>query len=86
MDRAHATRVLEGGFRSPDEARREDELARVEAAIQQLERAELYVVAALDVCLEDPFRRRLLEDLRGQVAATRRSLARPRVIDQAFSR
>jgi len=77
---------VEGGFRSPDEARGEDELARVEAAIQQLERAELYVAAALEVGLEDPFRRRVLEDLRGQVAAASRSLARPRVIDQAFSR
>ena len=78
--------VVHGRFRSPDEARAGDGLARLEASIQQLERAELYVVAALDVGLEDPFQRRLLEDLRGQVAAARRSLARPRVIDQAFSR
>lgn len=83
--RAYAP-VVEGGFRSPDEGRGEDDLARLEAAIQQLERAELYVAAALNVGLEDPFRRRLLEDLRGQVAAARRSLARPRLIDQAFSR
>ncbi|HKA11769.1 MAG TPA: hypothetical protein VKI99_15020 [Candidatus Dormibacteraeota bacterium] len=84
-DRAYAP-VVEGGFRSPDVARGEDELARLDAAIQQLERAELYVAAALEVGLEDPFRRRVLEDLRCQVAAARRSLARPRVIDQAFSR
>lgn len=85
QDRPYAP-VVEGGFRSPDEGRGEDDLARLEAAIQQLERAELYVAAALNVGLEDPFRRRLLEDLRGQVAAARRSLARPRLIDQAFSR
>jgi hypothetical protein len=63
-----------------------EELHKLETALQQLERAELYVVAALDLELEDPFRRRLLEDLRSEVAAVRRSLARPRVIDQAFSR
>src|SRR5262249_59993508 len=58
-DRAY-TPVVEGGFRSPDVARGEDELARLDAAIQQLERAELYVAAALEVGLEDPFRRRVL--------------------------
>ena len=78
--------VVDAGFHAPDKATAEDELARLETAIQQLERAELYIAAALEVGLEDPFRRRLLEDLRGQVAAARRSLARPRVIDQAFSR
>jgi len=77
---------VDAGFRSPTKEAADDELVRLETAIQQLERAELYIVAALEVGLEDPFRRRLLEDLRGQVAAARRSLARPRVVDQAFSR
>ncbi len=63
-----------------------EELHKLETMLQQLERAELYVVAALDLELEDPFRRRLLEDLRSQVTAVRRSLTRPRVIDQAFNR
>ncbi len=63
-----------------------EELQKLETMLQQLERAELYVVAALDLELEDPFRRRLLEDLRSQVTAVRRSLTRPRVIDQAFNR
>ena len=63
-----------------------EELRKLETTLLQLERAELYVVAALDLELDDPFRRRLLEDLRSQVAAVRRSLTRPRVIDQAFSR
>lgn len=79
-------RLTDAGVPGATQACAEDELARLETAIQQLERAELYVVAALEVGLEDPFQRRLLEDLRGQVAAARRSLARPRVIDQAFSR
>lgn len=63
-----------------------DELHKLETALQQLERAELYVVAAIELELEDAFRRRLLDDVRGQIAAARRSLTRPRVVDQPFSR
>ena len=62
------------------------ELEKIEAALDQLERAELYVVASIELDFSDPYRRRLLTDLRAQVAAARRSLARPRVVDQAFSR
>ena len=50
---------------------------RVEAAMQQLERAELYVVAAQQLLIDDPEHRRLLEDLRAQVDAVRRTLDRP---------
>ncbi len=63
-----------------------EELDKVEAALDQLERAELYIVAAIELDFSDPYRRRLLDDLRAQVVAVRRSLARPRVVDQAFSR
>lgn len=63
-----------------------EELDKLEVAIQQLERAELYVVAALELGFADPYRRRLLEDLRGQVASVRRSLTLPRLVDQALSR
>jgi hypothetical protein len=59
-----------------------EELRKLEAAVDQLERAELYVTAALEVGLADPFRRRLLEDLLTRMIATRRSLARPRVLDE----
>lgn len=64
----------------------DEELDKLEVAIQQLERAELYVVAALELGFVDAYRRRLLEDLRGQVASVRRSLTLPRVVDQALSR
>jgi hypothetical protein len=60
-----------------------EDLHKLEIALDQLERAELYVVAAMNLELADPRRRRELGDLRAQVAATRRSLARPRVVDQA---
>lgn len=63
-----------------------EELDKLEVAIQHLERAELYVVAALELGFADSYRRRLLEDLRGQVASVRRSLTLPRVVDQALSR
>src|SRR5215831_2502240 len=64
----------------------DEELDKVEAALDQLERAELYIVASIELDFSDPYRHRLLSGLRAQVAATRRSLARPRVVDQAFSR
>jgi hypothetical protein len=63
-----------------------DELRKLETAVDQLERAELYVAAALDVDLADPFRRRLLEDLLARMIATRRSLARPRVLEETAPR
>ena len=75
-DRAYAP-VVEGGFRSPDEARGEDELARVEAAIQQLERAELYVVSAIELDLHDRERRLALHRLRCEVLAVCDMLRRP---------
>jgi hypothetical protein len=64
----------------------DEELDKVEVAIDQLERAELYVAAAIALDFAEPFRRRLLEDLRGNLVAVRRSLARPRLVDQTFNR
>jgi hypothetical protein len=55
-----------------------EERDRLAETLDQLERAELYVVAALDLQTDDPWRWRLLEDLRAQLVAVRRSLARPR--------
>lgn len=66
------------------------ELRKLELAVRQLERAELYVVAAIELELADPERRRLLEGLRASLVAGRRSLTRPRVLDavdaHSFSR
>ncbi len=64
----------------------DEELDKLEVAIDQLERAELYVAAAIALDFADPFRRRLLEDLRSDLVTVRRSLVRPRVLDQAFNR
>ena len=46
-----------------------EERDRLAETLDQLERAELYVAAALDLQAEDRWRRRLIEDLRAQLAA-----------------
>ena len=69
--------VVDGGFRSPDEACAGDELARLEASIQQLERAELYVVSAIELDLHDRERRLALHRLRCEVLAVCDVLRRP---------
>jgi uncharacterized protein with von Willebrand factor type A (vWA) domain len=50
---------------------------RIEEAMRQLERAELYVMSAEQLLIHDPALRRLMEDLRGEVVAARRRLDRP---------
>jgi hypothetical protein len=66
---------------SPDTGRAvEEERSRLAATLDQLERAELYVVAALDLQSDDRDRRRLIEDLRAQIVAVRRALARPTLV------
>src|SRR5262249_48755857 len=70
----------------PEPDRPAESLRKLELVLDQLERAELYLVAAINVGLSDPEQRRELEDLRAQLAATRRSLARPRVIDYTSRR
>jgi hypothetical protein len=61
------------------------ELDRLEIVLDQLERAELYVAAAMEVGLSDPDQRRELSMLRAQLVAVRRSLARPRVLDRPLT-
>jgi hypothetical protein len=58
-----------------------EEVRKLEIALEQLERAELYVSAAIEVDLADARRRRQLEDLYANLRATRRSLSRPHVAD-----
>jgi hypothetical protein len=64
----------------PAPAAAQGEIRKLEIALEQLERAELYVCAAIEVELADPRRRRELEDLHATLRATRRSLSRPRVM------
>jgi hypothetical protein len=66
----------------PKPARSDEDLRKLEVALDQLERAELYVVAAMNLELADARQRRELGDLRASLVATRRSLVRPRVVDQ----
>ncbi len=56
----------------------EEELRKTELALRQLERAELYVVSAIDLELEDRERRLALHQLRCEVLAVCNLLRRPR--------
>jgi hypothetical protein len=55
-----------------------EELRRTELALRQLERAELYVVSAIELNLRDPDRRLALHQLRCEVLAVCDQLRRPR--------
>jgi hypothetical protein len=55
------------------------ELRRTELAMRQLERAELYVVSAINLELTDPVLRRALRLLHGQVLEVQDLLRRPHV-------
>lgn len=61
----------------PDAAREAD---KIRIAARQLERAENYVVAAIDVELDDPDQRRALHELRRDILTVHDSLLRPRRI------
>jgi hypothetical protein len=65
---------------APDRKQAAEERDRLVATLDQLERAELYVVAALDLQFDDRDRRRLIEDLRAEIVAVRRALARPSLV------
>ena len=65
---------------APDRKQAAEERDRLAATLDQLERAELYVVAALDLQYEDRDRRRLIEDLRAEIVALRRALAKPSLV------
>jgi hypothetical protein len=55
----------------------QDELRKARLAIDQLERAELYVVAAINLELENPTLRRALHLLRGELLAVQELLHKP---------
>ncbi len=59
----------------------EPELAKIELALRQLERAELYVVSAIELQLESREQRRALDDLRRELLAARDLLRRPRPLE-----
>ena len=64
--------------RQPDADRAE--LSKIEMAIRQLERAELYVLSAIDLELADWEHRRALHDLRCEVLAVCDLLRQPKRI------
>ena len=59
----------------PDPAR---EAEKIRVAARQLERAEDYIVAAINVELEDAEQRQVLHELRRHALAARDFLVRPR--------
>ena len=65
---------------APDRKQAAEERDRLAATLDQLERAELYVVAALDLQADDRDGRRVIEDLRAQIVAVRRTLAMPSLV------
>jgi hypothetical protein len=58
----------------------EEELRRTELAIRQLERAELYVVAAINLELSNLEHRRALHQLHGELLAVHELLRKPHMI------
>jgi hypothetical protein len=55
----------------------DDELRKTEAAVRQLERAELYVVSAINLELANPALRRALHLLHGQLLEVHELLRKP---------
>jgi hypothetical protein len=69
------------GWRRHPEPDPDDELRKAEMAVRQLERAELYVVSAINLdlgCWED---RQALHDLRCQLLEVRDLIRRPRPVE-----
>lgn len=58
----------------------EEELRRTELAIRQLERAELYVVAAINLELSTLEHRRALHELHGELLAVHELLRKPHML------
>ncbi len=50
-------------------------------ALDQLDRADMYLGAAAALDFANPWRRRLLEDLRADAQLIRRLLARPQLLE-----
>jgi hypothetical protein len=65
----------------PVAGRRAGEAERIRVAIDQLERAELYVGAAVALDLADREQHRLLEGLLADIVAVRASILRPRLLE-----
>jgi hypothetical protein len=55
----------------------DEEMRKTELAIRQLERAELYVVSAINLELANPALRRALHELRGGLLAVHELLRKP---------
>jgi hypothetical protein len=61
----------------PPEPNPDEELRKIETAIRQLERAELYVVSAINLELANPALRRALHLLHGQLLEVHEQLRKP---------
>jgi hypothetical protein len=68
--------VIRGWHRDP-EPDPDEELRRAEMAVRQLERAELYVVSAINLDLSRWEHRQALHDLRCQLLEVRDLIRRP---------
>jgi hypothetical protein len=65
------------GLHQPSEPDPDEELRKTEMAIRQLERAELYVVSAINLELANPGLRRALHLLHGQLLEVHELLRKP---------
>jgi hypothetical protein len=72
--------VIRGWQRHP-EPDPDDELRKVEMAVRQLERAELYVVSAINLDLDSWEHRQALHDLRCHVLEVSDLIRRPRPLE-----
>jgi hypothetical protein len=64
-------------IRHPAEPNPGEELRKTETAVRQLERAELYVVSAINLELANPALRRALHLLHGQLLEVHELLRKP---------
>jgi hypothetical protein len=72
--------VIRGWHHRP-EPDPDDELRKIEMAVRQLERAELYVVSAINLDLDPWEFRQALHDLRCQVLDVSDLIRRPRPVE-----
>ena len=73
--------VIRGWHRGQPEPDPDEELRKTEMAVRQLERAELYVVSAINLDLASWERRQALHDLRCQILDVCDLLRRPRPLE-----
>jgi hypothetical protein len=67
--------------RSPAGGQDATEAERVQVALDQLDRADLYLAAAAALDFADPWRRRLLQGLHADARLIRRLLTRPHLVE-----